>query len=155
MQKADLILLILDASVPLCPYANQLLPLVDNQKTLLVWNKSDIASFMPTIIENSVLISAKNKTGIEELKKKISQMIWHKAPPSKEEVLITNIRHEQNLLSAVLSLTSVIDGLHTKVSPEFLSFDLQSCLQDLGKIIGLDITEDILTAIFSKFCVGK
>lgn len=155
MQKSDLVLLILDASVPLCPYAHQLLPLMDDQKTLLVWNKSDIASITPTIIENSVLISAKNKTGIEELKQKIFQMIWKKAPPSKEEVLITNIRHEQDLLSAALFLTNVIDGLRTNVSPEFLSFDLQSCLQDLGKIIGLDITEDILTAIFSKFCVGK
>lgn len=155
MQKADLILLILDASLPLCPYANQLLSLMNNHKTLLVWNKSDIASILPITMENSVLISAKNKTGMEELKQKISQMIWQKGPPSKEEVVITNIRHEQNLLNAAISLKSVIDGLHANVSPEFLSFDLQSSLQELGKIIGHDITEDILTAIFSKFCVGK
>ncbi|MEK7340077.1 MAG: tRNA uridine-5-carboxymethylaminomethyl(34) synthesis GTPase MnmE, partial [Verrucomicrobiota bacterium] len=154
MQKADLVLLILDASLPLCPYANQLLSMVDTEKTLLVWNKSDIASVIPDR-ENSLLISAKNQTGIEELKQKISQMIWQKAPPSKEEVLITNIRHERSLLNAAISLKRVIDGLHTNLSPEFLSFDLKICLQELGGIIGHDITEDILTAIFSKFCVGK
>ena len=154
MQKADLVLLILDASLPLCPYASQLLSIVDAKKTLLVWNKSDIAS-VRLDRENSLLISAKNQIGIEELKQKISQMIWQKAPPSKEEVLITNIRHEKNLLNAAISLKKVIDGLHTKVSPEFLSFDLKTCLQELGEIIGHDITEDILTAIFSKFCVGK
>jgi tRNA modification GTPase len=154
MQKADLVLLILDASLPLCPYANQLLSIVDFKKTLLVWNKSDIASVIPDR-ENSLLISAKNQTGIEVLKQKISQMIWHKTPPSKEEVLITNIRHEKNLLNAAISLKRVIDGLYTNVSPEFLSFDLKACLQELGEIVGHDITEDILTAIFSKFCVGK
>ncbi|QZA59368.1 tRNA modification GTPase MnmE [Candidatus Rhabdochlamydia porcellionis] len=154
MQKADLVLLLLDASLPLCPHANQLLSIVDAKKTLLVWNKSDIASILPDR-ENSLLISAKNQTGIEALKQKISQMIWQKAPPSKEEVLITNIRHEKNLLNAAISLKRVIDGLHTNVSPEFLSFDLKICLQELGEIIGHDITEDILTAIFSKFCVGK
>jgi len=154
MQKADLVLLILDASLPLCPYANQLLSIVDTKKTLFVWNKSDIASVIPGK-KNSLLISAKNQTGIEELKQKISQMIWQKAPPSKEEVLITNIRHEKNLLNAAISLKRVIDGLHTNVSPEFLSFDLKICLQELGEIIGHDITEDILTAIFSEFCVGK
>ena len=156
MRKADLVLLVLDASTPLCPYAHQLLPLIEKNKTLLVWNKSDIALAEPTsVMENSVLISAKNQTGIEDLKQKISQMIWHKGPPSKEEVLITNIRHEQNLLNAAIFLKNVIDGLYAKVSPEFLSYDLQSSLQELGKIIGHDITEDILTAIFSKFCIGK
>jgi tRNA modification GTPase len=102
-----------------------------------------------------LLVSAKNQTGIEELKQKISQMIWQKSLPSKEEVLITNIRHERSLLNAAISLKKVIDGLHANVSPEFLSFDLKICLQELGEIIGHDITEDILTAIFSKFCVGK
>ncbi|PWU13570.1 MAG: tRNA uridine-5-carboxymethylaminomethyl(34) synthesis GTPase MnmE [Chlamydiae bacterium] len=154
MQKADLVLLILDASLPLCPYANQLFSMVDTKKTLFVWNKSDIASAVHDR-ENSLLISAKNQTGIEELKQKISQMIWQKALPSKEEVLITNIRHEKSLLNAAISLKRVIDGLHANLSPEFLAFDLKTCLQELGEIIGHDITEDILTAIFSKFCVGK
>lgn len=156
MQKSDLILLVFDASTPLCPYANQLIPLINTSKTLLVWNKSDIASTIPhSIIENTIVVSAKNQTGIKDLKQKISQMIWQKAPPSKEEVVITNIRHEQNLQNAALFLKNVIDGLEAKVSPEFLSYDLKSSLQELGKIIGHDITEDILNAIFSQFCVGK
>ncbi|WP_410053482.1 hypothetical protein, partial [Enterococcus sp. 2CBP] len=45
--------------------------------------------------------------------------------------------------------------LRTGVSPEFLTLDMRQCLSELGKIMGTNITEDILSAIFSKFCIGK
>jgi len=52
-------------------------------------------------------------------------------------------------------LETLIDGLRSEVSPEFLAADMRKTLSELGTVIGFDITEDILSAIFSKFCVGK
>ena len=58
-------------------------------------------------------------------------------------------------MQAIKDLKTLIEGLQTEVSPEFLSADMRSCLKHLGSIIGVDISEEILSAIFSKFCVGK
>lgn len=154
LEAADLVLLVLDASRGLVPEDEQLLKLVNEEKTIVVWNKIDLPSqhIPPT---GSIAISAKEGKGLSSLRSAIDQMIWKKGPPSKEEVLITNARHKEALDAARLSLTKVIEGLKTDVSPEFLTADLRQALTELGLIIGMDITEDILTAIFSKFCVGK
>jgi tRNA modification GTPase len=89
------------------------------------------------------------------LHKKIDALIWDKGPPSKDEVVITNIRHKEALDRAIESCGNVLSGLLSEQSPEFLSFDMRQSLQELGTIIGQDISESILTSIFSKFCIGK
>lgn len=157
MQDADIVLLVLDAGRPLSLEEKDLLSLCNPKKTLLVWNKIDL---LPTYIENfsfpySAQISAKNLIGLEEIAGQIEKMLWENAPPSQEEVTLTNSRHREALASAIASCEALISGLNTGVSPEFLSSDMRNTLKELGTIIGTDITEDILSAIFSKFCVGK
>ena len=154
LHKADLILLVLDASRGVLPEDQELIDLAPKEKTIVVWNKIDIPS-THLQIPGSISISAKEGRGLTDLKQALDKIIWKKGPPSKEEVLITNARHKQALDSARRSLAKVIEGLKTDVSPEFLTADLRHALMELGVIIGRDITEDILTAIFSKFCVGK
>ncbi len=73
----------------------------------------------------------------------------------QEGFLLTELRHKQALQEAATLLDVVIKGLGGNISAEFLLFDLRSSLKALGKIIGSDITEDILSAIFSRFCIGK
>ena len=100
-------------------------------------------------------LSAKEKTGLDKLRETIDQVIWIHGPPSKEEVLLTNVRHKEALSAAIKALALVIEGLETAVSPEFIALDMRRCLQELGKMIGTNISEDILSEIFSKFCIGK
>lgn len=154
LETADLVLLVLDASRGVLPEDEELIALVDKEKTLVIWNKIDLPSshIRP---QEAIAVSAKEGKGLSSLHQAIDHMIWKKGPPSKEEVLITNMRHKQALDAATLFLAKVIEGLKTGVSPEFLISDLRQALLELGLIIGMDITEDILTAIFSKFCVGK
>ena len=85
----------------------------------------------------------------------IDAVIWKEGPPSREEVIITNIRHRESLQQALAAGLNVLAGLKKGVSPEFLSMDMRLCLNELGKIIGTNIGEDILSAIFSTFCIGK
>jgi tRNA modification GTPase len=156
MHNSDLILLVLDASRPLCKEGEDLLTSAPKEKTLLIWNKIDLPHhFPPHEFPYTASISAKENRGLDQLKEEIEKIIWKKGPPSKEEVVITHVRHHQALIQASFSLSRLIEGLKTGVSPEFLSSDMRATLSALGTIIGTNITEDILSAIFSKFCIGK
>lgn len=157
LTEADLILLVLDASKGIAEEDQELLQLAPKQKTIVIWNKTDLAK-QPEIdlaYPHVVPMSAKHKINLDLLRKKIDEVIWIKGPPSREEVIVTNVRHQESLNKAILSCRQVITGLKENVSPEFLSMDMRQSLSELGKIIGTNITEDILSAIFSKFCIGK
>lgn len=156
MEKADLVLLLLDISKE--PKEEELLLVssAPKEKTLLVWNKADLAHVPPHQADlPTVTISAKENIGIAHLKEAVHKIIWKKGPPSQEEIVITNARHKQALEEALSATRSLIEGLSGDISPEFLSSDMRKILRELGTIIGSDISEDILSAIFSKFCVGK
>lgn len=157
IDQADLILLVLDASRPLEQGDHTLLNQLPKNKTIVVWNKIDLHHTpLPDLpFPHTAQLSAKEKTGLNNLHQQIDQVIWNQGPPSREELLITNIRHQEALTHALKALERLLEGLKTGISPEFLSMDMRECLSELGKIIGTNITEDILSAIFSKFCIGK
>lgn len=157
MEEADLVLLVLDAAKPLEQQEHELISLVPKNKTLLVWNKIDleISQIADLKFPHCVSISAKEKIGLDDLRKKIDTVIWEKVPPSKDEILITNLRHKESLANAIEACRAVMEGLSNQLSPEFLAQDMRCCLKALGQIIGKEITEEILSAIFSKFCIGK
>ncbi|MCH9614671.1 MAG: tRNA modification GTPase MnmE [Chlamydiia bacterium] len=121
------------------------------KNTLVILNKADLQ----TSDHEGILVSAKTGEGMLALKAAIHAKVWKDGPPSKEEVTLTNHRHFQALANATEAVSSVKTGLETDVSPEFLNVDMRDALRELGTIIGTNITEDILSSIFSKFCVGK
>ncbi|MBS0615374.1 MAG: tRNA uridine-5-carboxymethylaminomethyl(34) synthesis GTPase MnmE [Verrucomicrobia bacterium] len=151
MIDADVILFVLDAGRAVSDEEKQLLEQAPQHKTIPIWNKIDVAS-APA---GALGVSAKTGEGLEALKAAIDQKIWRFGPPSKEEVVITSARHHEALHAAAASIDQLIVGLRSGTSPEFLASDMRAALFELGTIIGMDITEDILSAIFSKFCVGK
>jgi len=157
MYKADLILLVLDASVELGEHDHWLIKEAPKDKTIVVWNKIDLPHpvLPPLPIPHVVMLSAQQKKGLDALHEMIDSVIWKKGPPSREEVLITNVRHKEALMKAIVACRQVLVGLKTDVSPEFLSMDMRQALSALGSIIGTNITEDVLSEIFSTFCIGK
>lgn len=157
MEQADLILLVLDASCRIDEEAVQLIEMAPKQKTLIVWNKIDlpVVACIEMGVFRHVKVSAKEGIGLKELCDQIHQIVWKEGPPSKEEIVITSMRHAQALSRAIGALEILIGGLQTGISPEFVSSDMRNTLSELGTIIGTNITEDILSAIFSKFCIGK
>jgi len=156
MQEADLLLLVLDASRDFIESDQNLLEMIPKEKAIVIWNKIDLKTpHFPLDWPHIVHISAKEGIGFEALKEMIDRVIWKKGPPSKEEIVITQQRHFEALSHALLALETVLEGLKSGVSAEFVSSDLRHCLNELGLIIGSNVTEDILSAIFSKFCLGK
>lgn len=157
LESADLILFLLDAEAGLRDEDLELMKLVEQKKTLFIWNKIDLhRGSLPSLpFPHVVEVSAKEKTGLSELHQAIDKVLWKEGPPSKEEVMITSLRHHQALNQAILGCQKVIQGLQQGISPEFLSSDMRSSLNELGKIIGTNVSEDILSSIFSTFCIGK
>lgn len=157
MSKSDLILLVLDATRDLCQEELCLLSQLPESKAIVVWNKIDIpCKELPKLsFPHIAMLSAKEKIGLKELHTLIDTVIWQDGPPPKEEVLIANVRHKEALQRSIESCEKVIQGLKTGISPEFLSLDMRQTLFELGKILGTNITEDVLSSIFSQFCIGK
>ena len=158
MESTDLVLLVLDASRGLSKEDRQLLHALPPEKTIIVWNKMDLPHEKPLPslpFRHIVFLSAKEKTGLDDLRQAIDSIIWDKGPPAKGEVLITSLRHKEALDHCLQAGERVVQGLLGEASPEFLTLDMRQALGQLGLIIGRNISEDILTEIFKKFCIGK
>jgi tRNA modification GTPase len=123
---------------------------------LTVANKADLLS--PEKLEelaqlNTLTISAKEKTSINDLRSKI----YHSAIKEQldgNETLVTNIRHLEALQRTEEALANVLRGIDS-VTSDFLSMDIKQALHYLGEITGAVTTDDLLDNIFSKFCIGK
>jgi len=102
----------------------------------------------------AVFISAKHKTGVEELKEELLRKVnLHQL--NTDDVLVTNIRHVEALQKTLESLEKVIDGIDHPITSDFLAMDIRQALHHLGEITGSVSTDDLLENIFSKFCIGK
>jgi len=128
-------------------------------KVLVVANKIDLLntelnSAIDIPQSAFVLVSAKQKQHIDELKQKIYDSTV-KYQLSGDETLVTNIRHLEALQKTGGALNRVLSGIDTQVTSDFLAMDIKQALHYLGEITGAVTTDDLLDNIFSKFCIGK
>jgi tRNA modification GTPase len=122
-----------------------------------VGNKVDNAD--ATLVEelqkhDFIFISASHKTNIAALKDKILASFQVKTVKAGD-VLVTNLRHYQNLLQTNEALDRVLESMYNGVTGDFLAMDIRQSLHYLGEITGTITTDDLLDNIFSKFCIGK
>jgi tRNA modification GTPase len=125
---------------------------------LLVGNKADqsMAAAKEKFLsfENLLLVSAKQRLYIDELKKHLVQLAAG-GGINTEATLVTNTRHYEALKKLDQSLSEVKTGLEKNISGDLLALDIRNCLHWLGEITGEITNEDQLDYIFSKFCIGK
>lgn len=156
MEEADLVLLLLDSSRPLEETDRLLLEKLPNRKALAVWNKIDLGrSGIEPLPIPSREVSVLSNLGLGPLQEEIGRLIWDRGVPTRDQLLITQLRHKEALDDAILMTQKGLEGFQGGISPEFLLLDLRPALAALGRIIGTDPTEEILSAIFRRFCLGK
>lgn len=157
LEASDVIFLVCDSTRTLNQDEINLLEFVKSEKTVLIWNKCDLTPIdHPSIkLPHQIKMSAKTGSGLENLKAQVLDMIWSEGMPDKDQIVLTNERHFTSLGSAIENICALMEGLKSQTSCEFLASDMRACLLNLSNIYGTDIQEDILSAIFSKFCVGK
>ena len=159
--SADLILLLLDSSIPLGNELENVLRAlrVYGDRVLLVINKMDICSTefeKEAFVEfESVAISCITKQGIGDLKKKLVHQVLGGFDSNSSSIKIQSDRHRQLLKLTMESLISARTAFMGGLGNELVAIDLRGALSSLGEIIGLTTPEDILNNIFSRFCIGK
>ena len=160
-QKADLILYVVDSSVPLDSNDEEIMSMLNGKKAIILYNKTDLkaAIEIDTLREKTghpvIPISAKEETGITELEEKIKDMFFGGELSFNDEVYITNARHKAALEEADKSLDLVRNSIQGGLPEDFFSIDLMNTYENLGKILGESVGEDLVNEIFSKFCTGK
>ena len=163
MADADIVIVILDASEPVIADEREILRSVEGLQNLTAFNKVDklteseldhALSDVPEL-PNVVPISAKTGLGIENLKRAIVDPFAGQDASSYSGFLITDARHHDLLVRAGAEIRSSLDHLDQKMSEEIVLVGLHNALRYLGEITGETTTEDMLTRIFSTFCIGK
>lgn len=162
MVDADLVIAMLDASVDVSDEDREIINGVSGLKHLIVMNKIDIApveldALRPTGGSNlsaTFSVSAKTGEGIEKLK---TAMITPFAPGDLANTgfLVTDARHHDLLQRSREEIETSIEQFADGTSEEIVLIGLHNALRYLGQITGETTTEDMLTRIFSTFCVGK
>jgi tRNA modification GTPase len=127
--------------------------------TIVIANKSDLLSenqkrSIETSIEHIQFISAKEKTGIDELKNTLLSFV-NTGALRNNETIITNTRHYDSLLKALEEIQKVKFGLNSGISSDLMAIDIRSALYYFGEITGEVTNDELLGHIFSQFCIGK
>jgi tRNA modification GTPase len=159
LAQADLALLVVDQSKPLTEADRQIARLAAGKTAILVVNKIDLprarGGFDILPEATRVEISALTGEGLEELEEAIVEVVFSGQVLASDEPLVSSPRHKDILKRALDHVVSA-QGAHTRGMPtDFVAIDLTSAVNALGEITGETVTEDLLEAIFSEFCVGK
>lgn len=161
MNRADLILYIVDSSVPLDENDDEIIKQIQNKEVIILLNKSDL---IQVIKENDIKekinkpvisISAKENSGFEDFYNLLNHQFFHGRLNYNDEIYITNMRHKDALYDALSSIKMVRQSIEDGMSEDFLSIDMMAAYERLGYIIGESVEDDLVNTIFKEFCMGK
>lgn len=160
-KEADLIIFIVDSSKDLDDNDYEIMKLIKEKKYIVLLNKSDLNSRVE--IENLneldksniITISAKNNEGIDLFEDRVKEMFLNGEINFNDEIFVTNARQKESIINAYSSLKLVKKSIEDNMPEDFYSIDLLNTYEELGKVIGEALEDDLVNNIFSKFCMGK
>ncbi len=162
IDDADLVIAIFDQSQELDKEDERVLELIKNKKTIILLNKCDLSeknenttSYMSKINKTVIEASMKTKKGIDELYNTIVNMFQVGEVDIGKDVIITNIRHKNQIHKSLESIEKAIQTVENQMPIDIVAVEIKQALEDLGSITGDNVSEDIIQSIFSKFCLGK
>ncbi|MDU2198144.1 MAG: tRNA uridine-5-carboxymethylaminomethyl(34) synthesis GTPase MnmE, partial [Peptostreptococcaceae bacterium] len=159
---ADLVIMVLDSSRPLSQEDREILETLENKKTIVLLNKTDLPQQIDidelskyVDCSSIIKISALQHKGIEELQDKIEAMVYKGSVKNSSNLMITNSRHKDALLKAYESINDAIGAIDQNMPYDFIEVDFKNIWDYLGYINGDTVKEDLLDTIFANFCIGK
>ena len=160
-EKSDLILYVVDGTKKMDEADEEIWPILENKKVIILLNKSDLDNMITKEeLEEKfhfpvIPISAKEETGINVLEDTLKEMFFHGELSFNDEIYITNMRHKEAIQNAYDSMQLVENSILDGMPEDFFSIDLMNAYKSLGIVIGEEIEDDLANEIFSKFCMGK
>jgi len=160
LEKADLVLVVLDGSTSMTLEDEAVLRSATQKKFTIVVNKGDLPrKILLGAVEHLLgsngihFVSAKTNQGIGELKKSVREfLLGSEAEPS---IMITNVRHKNALSRSEAALKRAVATLEESGAPEFVAVDLNEARESLEEMTGQITNDNILERIFSNYCIGK
>lgn len=168
-RDADLILYVVDSSVPLDENDREIVSVLKDKKFLVLLNKSDLETVVTESDINDlffedlpnaekieiVKISARDGAGLDEFLEAVKGLLFCGDIVHNSEVVITSARHRAALQEAYDSLILTEKSVDEGLPEDFYTIDLMNAFSALGRIIGEDVDDDLVEEIFSRFCIGK
>ncbi|MBO7489860.1 MAG: tRNA uridine-5-carboxymethylaminomethyl(34) synthesis GTPase MnmE [Bacteroidales bacterium] len=155
LEKSSIILLLHDSQVPFEEFKDDIGAMANHcpiDKTmLLVHTKCDLCK---PDIDRGLMTAAKNGKGVEEIKRFLVKTVREKILKNTD-VLLTNARHYEAMNKVLAALYEVRKGMDAGLTPDLLVIDMRDALYHLGTITGKVSSDDVLSSVFSRFCVGK
>ncbi len=169
IDKADLILFMVDGHKPLDHNDEQIIKAVSHKNVIVMINKSDLEQAVePAEVRQCLLevddslsdapiveISALYEQGLEKLAGAIEDRFFSADEVKSQDMIIVSKRHEQALRQADQALERALDAIRSGLSEEFWLLDVREAYDRLGMITGTQVGENLIDEIFSQFCMGK
>lgn len=158
LKEADLVLLVLNASEPLTPQDRTLLELSQESNRLILLNKTDLPERIETdqLPSDFIPISVLQHKNIDMIEDRINQLFFDNAGLVEQDATyLSNARHISLIEQALQSLQAVNEGLEMGMPVDLLQVDLTRTWEILGEITGDAAPDELITQLFSQFCLGK
>lgn len=160
--EADLVILVLNASEPMDEEDRQIIDLMHGRKGIVVVNKTDLGEqidfdMIASRLGDHPLIktSLTQAIGIEQVEDAIAREVYGGSDWQSGETFVTSARQMSALIRAREHLMTAKDGAESNLPYDLIEIDLKDSLSALGEVSGDTVAEDLLSTIFSKFCLGK
>lgn len=154
MEEAELVLVVLDAAAGLSLEDKEILKETEHMRRIILINKIDEKE-ENFGMEDAILFSAKTGAGMDALSARIQEMYQLGALETSNGAVVTNLRHVRALEEAKAALLRVTDAISAGMPQDIVSIDIGAAMTALGEITGATVSEDVVSAIFHSFCVGK
>lgn len=162
INDSDLIIAIFDSTRELQQDDLEILELIKDKNAIIILNKEDLGKNIlkenAKILETGkkiIKISALKKTGIEEIYDEIFNMFNINKIQVEDGEFLTNIRHKNSITNSIKKLEKAEQTIVDNMPIDVIAIDIKDALNELGKITGDSVSEDIIKEIFKKFCLGK
>lgn len=153
IKQADIVLFLVDSSRQLSKEDEEIYNSIQGSKYIILKTKADLDTKNEKVFENEILISTETGSGIDELKSKILELTQISSI-SADSVVITNERHKDALTRASKALKRAFSNI-SQDTLDLVSIDIKDAYSAVGEITGNTTSEEIIDAIFKKFCLGK
>ena len=162
LNEADLVIAIFDSTKKLTDEDKEIIEFIKDKNSIILLNKSDLENnilkeekIITGLNKKTIEISALEKTGIEELYNSMVELFRINEINPENTSIITNVRHKEAICSAENSIKKVEKTIKDNMPIDITAIYFKEAIEELNKITGESVTEDIINEIFSKFCLGK
>lgn len=162
LSEADLILLVLNQSEPLTAEDRQLIEVTQGTKRIVLLNKTDLPAQLDQEELRALLgsdamfaVSVLKNDGLDQLEQVIAELFFGGKTAEKDASYLSNTRHIALLENASQALSEVMTGIEAGMPVDLVQMDMTRCWDYLGEVVGDSIQDELITQLFSQFCLGK